>query len=253
MILLSEKPQHPETKVITLRSMGDIKKQISAKAEGSLEEATNSKEMQLTALNNSLQQLSLEKEKKQNEIKETIAAEKRQWAEKKEAERKAAQKEGYNSGYEEGRTDARREYSEQLEEVNQLVQSAQADYYRTIEQHQEAIVQLAITTARKIINREIQAKEELVFLFVKDAMEELKDYSHINVYVHADQYQIMMDQKQELGQLLEDETMLSIYINNQLKEEECIIKHPFGQMEVGIDIQLKQIKDALAEKMVEEA
>lgn len=253
MISLSDQRQYPETKVITLRSVQDIKQQIPAEQEVNLEEATCSKEKQLAALNDSLQQLTLEKEKKQNDIKETIAAEKLQWAEKKAAEKKIVQKEGYKSGYDEGKTDARLEYSQKLKEVNQLVQAAQEDYYRTVEQHQKAIVQLAITTARKIMNREIQTKEELALSFVKEAIEELKDTSHIHVYVHASKYQIMIDQKQELEQLIEDEAMLSIYVNKQLQEEECIIMHPFGQMEVGVDVQLKQIKDALAEKMVAEA
>lgn len=252
MISLSNQSEELGMKVIELRSVYDIKKENPVNQEMNLVETKRSKETQLETLNQSLQQLSEEKERKQKEIKTVIDEEKLQWEETKKIEKKKAQKAGYQVGYDAGETEALHIYKKQLEEVNQLVESAQADYYRTIEKHQEAIIHLAMTTAEKIIRQKMQEDKELVMSFVKEAIEELKDTSHITIYVHATQYQTMINQKQELEQLIEDRDMLSVYTNNQLQKDDCIIKHPFGEVEVGVDVQLKQIKDALAEKMAEE-
>lgn len=47
--------------------------------------------------------------------------------------------------------------------------------------------------------------------------------------------------------------MISIYADQQLQEGDCTIKHPHGQVDVGIDLQLRQIKNMLAEKVAEQS
>jgi len=86
---------------------------------------------------------------------------------------------------------------------------------------------------------------------IKHALEDLKDRSNISIYVEPADYEFVSKRKEELEELLEADELISIYADQHLNQGDCVIKHPFGQLEVGIDVQLKQIKTALEEIVLE--
>ena len=60
-------------------------------------------------------------------------------------------------------------------------------------------------------------------------------------------------QKPELEQIVGTKDLISIYVDPELKKTDCVIKHPNGQIDVSIDSQLRQVKNALFEKVMEES
>lgn len=60
-----------------------------------------------------------------------------------------------------------------------------------------------------------------------------------------------MNQKEELEQIVRNDDVISIYTDRNLQEHSCIVKHPYGQIDVSIDTQLQQLKIALEEKVME--
>jgi len=206
---------------------------------------------EVVALEETIMDLEKKKEKLMTDLKQAIEKEKMQWLERKERERKESKELGYKIGYDEGVEKARQEWSHLLEEANHIAETANQDYYRTIEKHEEAILQLALASAEKIIKDKLVENHTYFISIIKHAIEELKDRSKIVIYVHPCQYSFLVEQKPELEQLLEENELLSIYTDKHLREDDCTIKHPFGQVEVGIDVQLEQIKNTLAEKLTD--
>ena len=240
-----------DTKVISLKEVAQLNNQQSDSKEFDEKEQHITYQMKIENSKQQLASLEQQKEKMLNDLKAAINQEKQEWINQKKIEEEQAKEAGYKIGFDQGREEALAKYTELINQANQLVDAATEDYHRMIEKHEEAIIQLAIASAEKIIGLQIKEDSTVFSKIVKKAVEELKDHSHVTIYVHPDDYPILIKQKEELEQLLEDGEIISIYINQQLHPGDCSIKHPFGQIDVGIDSQLEQIKFALEEKIME--
>ncbi len=195
--------------------------------------------------------LQQKKEKMVQELRETIKSERDSWQETKEKEQQKVRKVAYKMGYDEGLEKVQGEWDSKLKEANEIIRDAKKDYFHTLEQHEETIVQLAITAAEKVLKKALDDNKGYYLTIVKEAIETLQDRSHLTIYVPSDYFSFVMQQKEELEGLLEDGNVLSIYADTGLEDGECAIKHPFGQIEVGIDVQLEQLKNMLIEKIRE--
>lgn len=185
------------------------------------------------------------------DLQQEIDVEKAKWEEEKERIKEQAQQEGYAAGYERGKEQALKDYSALIDEANERVQLAQKDYHETVRKYEDAIVQLAILSAEKIIQTKLTEEKSYFVPIIQRAIDELQDRSEITIYVHPDDYPFVIKQKSELEQLLEDDEIISIYMDPQLHGGDCLIKHPYGQLDVGIDSQLQQLKSALEQYVLE--
>lgn len=215
------------------------------------EENTISQQLQSDHLRHEIANLHKEKERLLTDLQETIEEEKQAWEEQKKREKEAAQASGYQVGYETGHKEAIEKYHAMLEKANKIVSSAKADYDKTVSKYEYAVIQLAVSIAGKILKQKIDADPELFQPIVKEAISDLKDSSNVEVYVHPSKYELIISQKEELEQLIKNEDVLSVYIDSSLAEQDCMIKHPYGQVDLSVDTQLEQIKRALEEKVME--
>ena len=208
-------------------------------------------EIEIADLKQEIASLKQQREKILFDIKEQVDREKEAWQAEKERERQKAKEQGYEEGFQKAQEEALQKYHSLIEQANDIVQKATDDYHKTIEKHEHAIITLAIKTAEKIITKEIEQDETYVTSIIRKAMEDLKDHSNVAIYVSPNDYDLVMNQKDELEQSLQDGEILSIYVDQKLNEGDCIISHPFGQIDISIDLQLEQIKHALEQKLTE--
>jgi len=113
------------------------------------------------------------------------------------------------------------------------------------------IVKLAVRSAEKVIKQQLSEHPESFLEIVKAAIHELKDHAVVSIFLHPDNYEHVLKQKDELRQLLDAETKLAIYIREDLEKNSCLIEHPYGQIDASVDTQLDQIRQALEEKAME--
>lgn len=198
-----------------------------------------------------LDHLKLEKAKMLQEVRSGIENEKKDWEQEKQLLKKEAHQEGYDLGYTEGQQKGERQYDHLIEHINELVQVATNDYHATIEQSESMIIDLAIKTAEKIVKEEIANDPQTFLHIVTAAIQEIKDQSVISIYLHPNNYESILKQKNELLHALDGDTKLSIYIDQKLVENECFIEHPFGRIDASIDTQLQQIHDVLHQVTLE--
>lgn len=236
------------SKVITLKDLSEFRQRNTIEqhelSSADLENEIIKRQNELDTLN----------EKKQNmihDIQNAIQKEKDEWLAIKEEERKEAQEIGYKTGYDAGLEEAEKAYKSALEKVNNITESARKDYFDTIAKHENAIIALAITTAEKITKQYLKDSETGISTMVKEALEDLQKRSNISLYVNANDYEHVVSRKEELEELLEDGEIITIYNDEKLNDGDCFIKHPYGQLNISVDVQLKQIKSALLEKISE--
>jgi flagellar assembly protein FliH len=239
-----------EKKTIKIKQVDKFKRQEPELKEDIIS-AKQSIEIELSKAKKELEQLNKEKEDQILSIKAAIEKEKESWEEEKKKLMAQAKKEGYEAGFINGREESTKEFSSLIEQANTITASALQDYNKTIEKSEETILDLAIRTAGKVMKQKIEEDPASFLPIVKSAIKELKDQRVITIYLHPDNYQTVMEQKDELIQILEDEMKLSIYAKENLAVNGCLIHHQFGQIDASVDTQLEQIRKALFEIAME--
>jgi len=251
MILLSDRQNHSyvKTKVIQVKPVEYFQNQNQRTNHSNNEKAVI--EGKIINAKQELEDVKKEKEELIQAVNDEIAKEKRNWQKEKEKWIKKAQEEGYNEGVALGKQEVYNQYKTLLNQANAIIESAQKDYHSIIEKNEETIIDLAIHTAEKIVRKKISDEPKDFINIVKEAIKDLKDQSTVTIYLHPDNYQLVLNHKNELLRTLDNQAALSIYINEELSENACLIEHPFGKIDAGVDTQLEQIRKILQELSME--
>ncbi|CDQ40116.1 flagellar assembly protein H [Virgibacillus salexigens] len=194
-----------------------------------------------------LEHIKVESEELLRQAREQINKEKELWQHERQSYIEEAKKLGYEEGFSTGEKESRSKYQTDLEKANQIITAARRDYHSLIDENEEAILTLAIHTAEKIMKQMINQHPTSFLPIIKSAIKELKDQSIISIYLHPNQFEFVLQHKDELKSILENDAKLSFYVNEELDEYGCKIKHPFGQMDAGIDTQLQELRQVLYE------
>lgn len=243
MILLYNFYEQPveESKQIKVKSINPINKSAHNSDLKSDQQSCHELEQTGHDLNTMLK----EKDTLIQETKEKINQEKLHWEMEKQQWIEAAEKEGYDAGFIQGKDECLQAYQQLLDETNALATAALKDYHATVEKSSGVILDLAIHTAKKILDDEFTVDPDNFLPIVKAAMKEINDQPVISIYLHTNNYPAVLQQKEELVRLLESEAKLAIYTREDIAKNSCLIEHPFGQIDASVDTQLKQICNAL--------
>lgn len=243
-------PFSENKKVISIKKLTDIfEQETEANHLAEVDEMTL--QLKVDQLQQEIKTLQNTKAKVLQDLQTAIEEEKQEWEKQKEQARKEAQEVGYKVGYDAGYEEVFQQHDALLTEANDIVKLAKQEFDKTINKHEQAIVNLAIAVAEKITAHSIEKEPELFKQIVEGAILDLIDSSNVDIFVHPSQYELIINQRDELEQIVRNDDVISVYTDKNLSEHSCIVKHPFGQIDVSIDTQLKQLKTALEEKVME--
>lgn len=216
-----------------------------ALAEKSLKESIQELEQEIARLKDT-------KENLISDTKEQIQLEKEKWEEEKKLLKEQAEKEGYQAGFQAGKQEGLLEFQEKIELANSNIETAMADYHATVERSSESILDLAIHTAEKILAAKISEEPSSFKNIVAEALKEIKDRSALTIFLNPKNYSHVVQHREELERGLNEDTVLSILIDDNLAENSCLIDHPFGQIDAGVDTQLASIQEVLHNYLLEQ-
>ncbi|GAB3067348.1 flagellar assembly protein FliH [Virgibacillus ainsalahensis] len=236
--------QHLQNKIIKIKPI-----ELPVETSRNRQEQEEIIEIQNELQNSQEQLLSIQhqKEKLVNEMEN----EKKQWGRKKQQLMEEAKQEGYRAGFSEGREESLAKYKKLLDKANSITNEAIKDYHSTIDKSEEAILDLSVNAAEKIMKQQMTNVPESFLSIVKAAIETVKDQSVISINLNPANYEHVLKQKDELVRILEGETKLAIYVTEEISENGCLIRHPFGEIDASIDTQLQQIRAVLHEIAME--
>ncbi|WP_368655191.1 flagellar assembly protein FliH [Ornithinibacillus sp. 4-3] len=173
-----------------------------------------------------------------------------------EAERSSlveqAKQEGYSQGFDAGEKKGLAQYEALLDQANQIIAQTKADYDKMLDANDEVLVKLAMVSAEKILKIKLEEDPSLFLSIVKAVIKDSKDQVEISIFLHPENYKVVIEMREELSQTLDGDVKLSIYIDHHLNKHECLIKHPFGQVKAGIDPELKELQKILLEVVTED-
>ncbi|WP_027408684.1 flagellar assembly protein FliH [Anoxybacteroides tepidamans] len=193
-----------------------------------------------------------EAEKYYHSLKQQILQERENWQLEKQQLMLAAQQEGYEAGYTQGKEEGLQSYHECIEEARRVIQAANEQFYEQIESAKETIFLIGLKVAERILGEKISENNEHFLSLVQRAMKEVREQSEVKLYVHPFYYEMVVQQKDELKAVFNQPADIFIYPDEQLAKDGCVIETPFGRIDASVDTQLQQIKEKLLERLKEE-
>ncbi|MFS0823613.1 flagellar assembly protein FliH [Bacillus sp. 1P02SD] len=187
-----------------------------------------------------------------NSMRQQVLIEKRNWEEEQQQLYRQTSEEGFQAGMTEGRERGYQEYSDLLTEARQIIDASKHDYNQYLDSSEEVILKLAMTVAEKVIGIHLSQQPEDFTHLVKKAIKEVKEHSDITIQIHPHFYPIVIEQKEDLTAILNRETNLFVYPNDDLGESDCVIESSFGKINASVDTQLSEIKEKLLSLLLEE-
>lgn len=214
----------------------------------------NQLQQDLNRIQEAKEELELVKNQQETLLKETenqIKVAKDNWIQERNQLVEEAKEEGFREGFSKGRDESLEQYKHLIEQANTIIAASNKDYQSTIDKSEETILHLAIQIAERIMKLELENRPESFLPIVKEAILSIKDQRELSIFLHPDNYEHVLTQKNELEKVLDSKATLSIFINERLDVGSCVIEHPFGKVDASIDTQLNQIKQVLHEIVME--
>lgn len=180
-------------------------------------------------------------------IRKEIMTEQSSWDEEKRRLIALAREEGFKQGYEEGKMQGYNEYQLQIEKANQITNEMKEEFIRHIEASEKVILDLGMKAAEKILQVTLNNDPESFNSLVKQVVKEVRNAKEVHIYIHPDQFNFVLQSKDELDALLPINQQCYLYTNDQLHSFQCLIETTSGRIDASIDSQLSELKMKLME------
>lgn len=182
------------------------------------------------------------------ENQKRLADEEQVWRLKMEQEFERKKQEGYEAGFQMGLDQGLENWRDQLEQVKQFTDKTRQDYYQVLSEAEPQMILLAIKAAEKIIGKELEETPETWVDLVKRLIKEAREFEEVKLYVPVHWFELTVQHREELKNVLQSTSSLFIYPDETLTENGAVIEFPFGRVDATLDVQLKEIREKLLEQ-----
>ena len=167
-----------------------------------------------------------------------------------ELERRARAAE--QAAYERGRSDAEKDLGEQLllqrKELLELQQGVLESLRRAvpevIQQTENALIQIALESVRKIIAG-LPISQELVEAVVREAVLQTKETAEITVQLHPDDLALLRKHASPVLQGVPEAGPLKFIASSEITRGGCLVQTRFGLLDARRETKLDQLRDSL--------
>jgi flagellar assembly protein FliH len=187
-----------------------------------------------------------EAERERVRVLEQLQRDQEAWQSQKESEREKARQEGYEEGFRQGIEKAEAEWVHRLEEAKRLIQLAEEDYKKHLDESERVLLDLAIAISGRIVTQVLASDPEAWIDLVKRAIRDVKDQTVIQVHVSPVRYEATLAFSETL-QAASHDARIQIFPDESLRENDCYIETPYGRVDASVDRQLSIIKQKLKE------
>lgn len=186
-------------------------------------------------------------EQQRQQVEQEIEEKRERWKEEKKQLEAEAFEQGYDAGFGEGERKALEQWRATLAEANDIVERAKEQGDRYVEEQERTILELALVSAERIIQRELSRDETVYTDVVKRALKEARESKEIKLYVSPKYYELVASSQDELTELFPPDVPFLIFANDDFEDEECYVETNHGRIVVTIDEQLNVLKEQLIE------
>lgn len=147
-------------------------------------------------------------------------------------------REGYASGYEEGKGAAGSIINEAIE-IREFLDSRRDSLYRDAE---EEILSLILEISKKVIGDELNNNQNAIMLLIKQALEKCAFKNKLVIRVSPEDYEFVSKSKDNICKLVECVSDIEIDSDPSLEKGGCIVETPSGEINASAYVQMKELE-----------
>lgn len=180
--------------------------------------------------------------------KETALKESRQqWEDEKIQLQQQAYDEGFSQGIDEGHNKALSNMASDIQTANETMAQSEQNAQAYLESQEGVILELAMRSAERILNLELEENATKYMPIVKRALKEVRESDFVKVYVSAENHALLTKNRSELVAMFPVDMPFMIFIEDTLSAQECYIDTNHGRLIASIDEQLNELRHHLSE------
>jgi len=180
---------------------------------------------------------------------EEIASMQNAWKEEKIQLQQQAYDEGFQLGFEEGRDKALSDMKSSIQLANEVTEMSYENAAKYLVSQERVILELAMQSTKKIMGKALENDDGVFLTIVRRALKEAREMKEIKLYISADYFKLVSDNRMELAAIFPPDIPFLIFANDDFKSTECYIETNHGRIVVSIDEQLNELRKQLIEIM----
>lgn len=158
----------------------------------------------------------------------------------------SASENGYREGFENGYLDGRREAQtivEEAAELREYLDRRKDEFYKEAEGQ---VVELVIDIAKKVIGDELKQNEAAILSLVNLALQKCAFKKKLVLKVSEEDSDFVSENKNRICKMVEGISDIEIVADLSLSQGSCIIETPSGEINSGVDVQMKEVEKIFA-------
>ena len=150
---------------------------------------------------------------------------------------------GHKAGYDNGYQEAKKEFDKKLEELNSIIDNTKNYLEEEIERLPAEVIDLSLSIASKIVNKEINFEPEIINNIIYDILDDIgAAHEDITIKVSPDMIKYINEAELESGM---GQQTLEFVTDSNLNPGDCIVETEFGGKDATIANKLELIEDKL--------
>jgi flagellar assembly protein FliH len=165
--------------------------------------------------------------------------------------KEAIEMHAYSEGLEKGQVEGQRMALKRLEPLaatfKKAIDELEQVRDRLTEKHLEQMLQIAMSSAEKVIHREIHLSPDLILNTVRAASEHLMELDEIMVRIHPSDYEYIREIEEILGGKLTGNKAINFVEDTSIERGGVFIETEFGDIDATIKSQIDHIRETILE------
>ncbi len=161
-----------------------------------------------------------------------------------------AYEKGKSLGYEEGKIIAQKELSEKNEnliaELCKQIYMVEDSKDEIIKRYEKDLVKLAAEIAEKIIRVKISQNDEIIKDILQNAVKDYRNVEWLKIYLSKNDYVTVSTDKNIMTKLSQISEHVSLEAMSDAEDGELIIESPENLIDLGVETQLNNLKNAIS-------
>lgn len=164
-----------------------------------------------------------------------------------EKSREQGYTEGFEKGINEGREKGYLEMTDLIDEAKKLKQNAYETRNQLSLKLEEDVIQLVIQTTRRILQSELQEDQELLFQLIDEGLKKCNYTENLVFHVSEMDYDMVYAYQNRIYLMTDGIYDIEVKSDPSMSPGSVVIETASGQVDAGIETQLKQIEAAFKE------
>ena len=182
------------------------------------------------------------------QIAERLEAQRREFAQ----ERDAAYQSGFLAGEQKGREEGIEHIRPAMELLQDWAQIIKSEKEELVRRYEKDVVELAFQISEKILAREIQTQPEAIIDSVRAGLRKIVNAEEITLRVNPEDMKVLESVQDELSKDLSKGHPLRLQSDPSVNRGGCVFETENGILDGQLDSQLNRLRTLLAESPVEE-